>query len=344
MYFASACPFQARCEELLTRGQLKSLPEESNNGLIPRLDVEWSTLPVDHICLLVTFHTHRWGMLYNPFGDTTIGSPYRIILTDSDWDPVYEVVTNLPANHSIPDPKAWIDVYDSRIIGRRICRHRDWTPTDENELPRVPLTTLPEGDYLLHLMVTERLETVPPFNEDITERAKSQSRWRSNALDRCAYRSRPVPIQIGPDGQIRRAAIGSTPLNEASPVRVTTTMKEGRLEIDAILIFGKGCRCLDPGLKGDLRVDVSITPPIIFRRAGKSFQFRPEDYRDVPKDAILGIREQYDLPINPGIYDILTTFPSSLWPDEGNNPGNQTGKSHVTIEPTDILNQPDQAP
>ena len=136
LFIASAWSPQSHCEELLMRSQLKALPEESKSGLIPRLEVEWSSLPVDEFGLLVTFHTYRGAVLYNPFGYDKIGSPYQILLTDSDGDSVYEVITGLPANRSIPDPTAWIGVYDNRIIGRRFWRNRDWTPTKENELPR----------------------------------------------------------------------------------------------------------------------------------------------------------------------------------------------------------------
>ena len=193
-------------------------------------------------------------------------------------------------------------------------------------------------------MVTERLETVPPFSENPTERAKSQSRWRSHALNRYAYRSRPVAIQIGPDGKIRRPAIDRLPLQEDTPVRVTTTLKNGKLEFEAILICDEDRWCKDPGLHGNSRVEINATPRHFESRTGKGFPYRPDEYQQIPKDVILGIRDQYDRLIEPGTYEISVTFPANLWLDDVRNPGPLTGKTKITVEQKDLLDLPDKAP
>ena len=335
----SAWTRPVHCSEPLTRELLKSLPGASKRGLVPVLEVGWSTLPVDQFSLSVQLQTLWRTTLFNPIGDGLIGCPYLVILTDSDWNPVYQVMNVLPANQAIPEPKAWIEMDGNRVIGRKFWRHRDWTLTSaEVELPPHP-AKLTEGSYLLHLLVTERLETEPPFGESPVGNANAQALWRTEELDRFACRSQPVPIRVGADGKIQRPESEAPLVEPESPIKLSTTINKQGIMTQTILITDKEHEMMNPGLRGmSFDTGIRVKPPVedvrYFMNAtfrGKSYSPDAEDYRRIPKDAILGVRRQYFGPLDPGEYEVSVKFPSNLWQDQQTDPAALTTSIKVTV-------------
>ncbi len=331
--------------DILTRELLKSLPAASKQGLVPVLEVEWSKPPVDQFALLVELRTSRWhSLLFNPFGDSAIGCPYQIVVTDLDWNIVYHVMRLHPANNVIPHPNAWIDADNKRVIGRRFWRQCDWKLTsNQMESPPDPVN-LVEGKYLLHLLVTERLETYPPFNEGPVGDERAQALWRTEELDRFVCRSQPVPIQVGADGKVQRPTSETPDPQSESAIRLTTTISKQGIMSQAILITDKEHEATNPGLRGStFDVGFHVKPPVEDARfylnhtfAGKEFGPSPEDFRHIPQDAILGVRRLYYGPLDPGAYEISFTLPSRIWLDQKTVPADLTTSVQVDVTPEQL--------
>lgn len=324
--------------EPLTPELLKALPEKSEHGLVPVLDVEWSPPLNDQFSLLVKFHTARWHTyLYNVFGDYGYGCPYRIVLTDLDWEPVYQVLNVRPANHTIPPPNLWINADRNRILGRRFWRNSDWTCPATEEYPPKPVTLL-EGEYLLHLVATARLESEPPFQDSPRGIARDQKIWRTRKLDRFICRSKPISIQIGEDGRVRRP---SPVVLDQGSARLTSMTDGPDLLIQALWITESKYEATNPGLRG-----IDIDGLIRFKRPtegdllrsisdnslyGKSDAPGPDGFRLLPKDAILGFERKCLKALDPGEYEISVEFPELFRHPEA-NPASIKKKIKIRID------------
>lgn len=334
---------------LPTREQLQSLPLKYAS-VVPSLEIEASARGADQIDFLITLLTQsdplNHGFLYNPFGDGVIGSPFQIIVTDSNWNPVWQVLESLPANQSVPEPSAWIRLQQGRIIGRRFLRHTDWTrASTELEIQHQTPPKLAAGDYLLHLVATRRLVTEPPFEEGPNKRAESQNRWRGTELDQYACRSQPVLLQISPDGKIIPPSTAAPPEVEYAP-RVTTSVKDQRLSVQTMLIVPRDRWCRDPGLvQGDVFrstsgvwIDITNTdgnPPdfVDFKFLISMGDMDNQQPRMIPVGGILGLLYHYP-PTRPGKYRVAARFSNGIWQDRrDSDPEPPTTMIEVTVEP-----------
>lgn len=345
-WIATVSTLLARGGEPLTREVLKSLPEFSQN-IVPVLEIEWSTLPIDQFALLVQFQTGRWHTsLFNPFGNHSLGCPYQVYVTDADWNPVYEVINIYPANIAVPPPNAWINADNKRVIGRRYWRNRDWTLASARGEAPPSAVHLVEGNYLLHLLVTARLETYPPFEQSPAGNAAAQALWRGEELNQCVCRAKPVPIQVGADGRVQRPASVPPHPEHKSPIRITTTIEKQEMTVQAMLITEREYQCTNPGLRGiSIDAGIHVKPPVQDVRYfmnhslwGKDDPPGFEGYRHVPKDAILGVRRRYLGPIDPGAYEISVAFPSNLWLDRDVDPAALRSAFQITVSEEQIRN------
>ena len=325
--------------ERLTAEALLNLPTLSPEGIAPHLEMRWSNSDPEQFDLMAKLHAWHGIVVFNPFGSISNGCPYYIVITDSNGSVVGQVNKVMPANEAIPGPDAWVRVRNDRVVGRVFSRFRDFSLVDRQAEPVDParsrdwffmrfeveptpdLVTLKEGEYLLYLLVTKRLESERLIRGDDTGFPERQQRWMTDELDSVTCRSPALRFRVGQDGKVKRPTdVSATP---QPPIRVTTEVLGRDLRIEAIKIAKREHRSIDPGLALDSILGIEVAPPknaVDQSSHGRFFsssllkdRLSP---RFVPKGAIIGYVDDYPGPIVAGRYNITVRFPKDLWMDQ----------------------------
>lgn len=328
--------------ETLTQAALKSLPDHSKSGVIPRLEIEWPSTSRDQFFLLVTFEAWNRVTLFNPFGDASLGSPFRFIITDSNWTPIHDAAIPVLARDSIPSQDAWIDVHEGRIIGRRF----KWllppvlSSSECGDEFRWP--TLKRGVYLIHLVVSSRMTTDAPF-DGIAGNAVAQARWREAELDRALCRSNVVKIEVDDNGSVVRPS--SIESGSHSPIRVTASLHKSSINVRSVLVVDRQRRMVDPGFRNlPPSCGISIATPesrlhqiVEYGESGSSYVPTPKDYRTVPGNALLGFCRRYRGEFESGEYEVSVRYPDSIWYGEEADTKMLRTKVVVRLDAKDVV-------
>ncbi len=324
-------------QERWSRESLMRIPETSSIGVVPRLEIEWSESNPKIFYMCVKLYTQRRARLFNPFGNAHLGCPYFIVISDSDGVPLFQVMKVLPANESVPSPDAWIFVPESRVIGRRFARNRDFTLNSLDVEPTPEVSLLKEGDYLLHLLVTRRVVSDQLFDGQRGV-SSTQAEWHGDKLDKVVCRAPAVRIQVDRDGNVQRPA--KTPVEPQAAIRVNTAIRKSSLDVEAIIVSRDKHVCSNVGLlEVSANCGIHVSPPAHvdrkpWVRLGRSYSRSEASIQKVPKDIILGYVYSNPVPLAAGKYEISVNFPSDLWmePNATELPTKTTVELAVTEE------------
>ncbi len=296
--------------------------------MFPELRVQsFESDSVPSIAILAMFRSSTFAHpTFNSFGDFSSGRPYKIVMTDEDWNHVSTLVDNSDAYRSIPHPDNWINLPRSSIIGKCYWFNQALEARVRETKDTTPLTLTPEKMYLLHLVVSRRAFTVSPLLGNRFERERRQTEWKDLSLDEFVCRSEPVAIRISESGKCQIVQ------QDLLPHAFSFLQAECRLDADCLLELrsfavndrDRHKRALNPFLRrvnglDPLSIDIQdsdgavpdfVTP---FASIEPRLLLSYADAIDVPTDGIVGTVRQFYDPCPKGHYSISVTCSGNIW-------------------------------
>ncbi len=344
LFFVEASP----ASEPLSPTALRGLPtylgrqftSKREEFVFPELRVQsFESDSVPSIAILAMFRSSTFAYpTFNAFGDFSSGRPYKVIMTDADWNHALTLVDSSDASMSIPPQENWVILPQSSIIGKCYWFNQTLEARVRESQDATPLPLTPEKRYLLHLIVSRRAFTASPLLGNRFERERRQAEWKDLSLDEFICRSEPVAIRISSSGKCQLDQ------SEGLPHSFAFVQAECTLDLDRFLEFRAfvtnerdiSKRAVNPFMRrvngtDPLSIDIRDSKSRVADFVIPSYNLEPRrrltvaDILDVPTDGIVGTIRQFHDPCPPGRYSVSVTCSGSIW--QNNFPFNDSAHS-----------------
>ena len=335
LFFVEASP----ASEPLSPTALRGLPihlgqqfTSKGEGIVfPELRVQsYERDSVPSIAIVALFRSSTFACpTFNSFGDFSSGRPYKVVMTDEDWNHVVTLIDSSDASKSILPQDNWINIPQNSVIGKCYWFNQALDARVRESKVATPLPLIPEKRYLLHLVVSRRALTISPLLGNRFERERRQTEWKDMSLDEFICRSEPVAIRISSSGKCQLDQSDGLPHSFANVQTECIINHDCFLELRTFVVNHRNPpkRALNPFMRrvngtDPLSIDIRDSKNTAPESENPSGNLEPRrrltvaDSLDIPTDGVVGtIRQFYD-PFPPGRYSVSVTCSGSIWQND----------------------------